>query len=618
MTPTQDHWAELLRLSLTAATARDFWSSFADVLRRDLAAAHLVIMHRGDAQPDWRPIASAIEAAAARQLGGAEFVKEVGALAALATTPETAPDFPLPRQYRGGPLSSVLGAAVPTTSTTAQAAILALLPASAEFDADVAQARLSAAALLPSIMEARQSSRQAEADAEKLDGVLRLVISAHGSERFAAAAQSLCNAVATLHRCDRVSLGWQEGGYAVLKSVSRQEQFDRKMELARKLEAAMDECLDQGEIITFPESGSGECVTRDHAAFAASFSDGSPPHLVTIPLVEDSKPVAALLAERSSAPFSDAERSGLRLACEQVAPRLIELHRQDRWFGARAAGWARRSLKPLFGPEHTLAKLSAVLVAAALGVITFWKTEYRIEGDFLLRSDRLSNLCAPFDGYIKEVLVESGDPVSRGEVLLRLDTEALRVEETSAEAEMERYDREAEKARAAKKVADMKIAQTLAQQAKARLDVIRYRLAQAEVRSTIDGVVVEGDLKERLDAPVKQGDGLFRVARLSDFFIDIKIDERDAHEIADGAMGEAAFIADPARKLPIKVVVVLPSAVEKDGAEVFAARARFEGGAEPWWRPGLSGVAKINAGKRTLLWILTHRTVDFLRMKLWW
>src|SRR4029453_10111349 len=101
------------------------------------------------------------------------------------------------------------------------------------------------------------------------------------------------------------------------------------------------------------------------------------------------------------------------------------------------------------------------------------KTEYRIEGDFLLRSDRLSNLCAPFDGYIKEVLVESGDPVSRGEVLLRLDTEALRGEETSAEAERERYDREAEKARAAKKVADMKIAQTLAQQAKARLDVIR-------------------------------------------------------------------------------------------------------------------------------------------------
>jgi len=27
---------------------------------------------------------------------------------------------------------------------------------------------------------------------------------------------------------------------------------------------------------------------------------------------------------------------------------------------------------------------------------------------------------------------------------------------------------------------------------------------------------------------------------------------------------------------------------------------------------------KVEAGKRTLFWILTHRTVDFLRLWLWW
>jgi hypothetical protein len=32
----------------------------------------------------------------------------------------------------------------------------------------------------------------------------------------------------------------------------------------------------------------------------------------------------------------------------------------------------------------------------------------------------------------------------------------------------------------------------------------------------------------------------------------------------------------------------------------------------------MSGIAKINAGERSLLWIITHRTVDFLRLKLWW
>jgi hypothetical protein len=32
----------------------------------------------------------------------------------------------------------------------------------------------------------------------------------------------------------------------------------------------------------------------------------------------------------------------------------------------------------------------------------------------------------------------------------------------------------------------------------------------------------------------------------------------------------------------------------------------------------MSGVARLGIGSRTLLWILTHKTVDFLRLRLWW
>jgi hypothetical protein len=39
---------------------------------------------------------------------------------------------------------------------------------------------------------------------------------------------------------------------------------------------------------------------------------------------------------------------------------------------------------------------------------------------------------------------------------------------------------------------------------------------------------------------------------------------------------------------------------------------------QPWWRPGMMGVCKIKAGKRSLLWIFGHRTVDFFRLWLWW
>jgi hypothetical protein len=32
----------------------------------------------------------------------------------------------------------------------------------------------------------------------------------------------------------------------------------------------------------------------------------------------------------------------------------------------------------------------------------------------------------------------------------------------------------------------------------------------------------------------------------------------------------------------------------------------------------MSGVAKLSVERRSFLWILTHRTIDFLRMRFWW
>ena len=387
------------------------------------------------------------------------------------------------------------------------------------------------------------------------------------------------------------------------------------METPQLIETAMDECLDQDEEVAFPPPPDATFVSRDHEKLADENKSG---HLFTVPLHHDGKVAAAILCERASRPFLPAETAGIRLASTQVTPRLTTLRTHDRWAGARLADWMRRRAAALVGPRHTLAKVIALFVAVLLGVLLFWHTSYRVEGNFILRSEKVSHLTAPIEGYIKEVLVESGDPVKAGQVLLRLNTDSLKVEESAAAAELERYRREEDKSRAAGAVAEMQIAATLARQAAAKLEVVRFRLAQSEVKSSMDGVVIEGDLKERLDSPVKQGDLLFRVAQLSGYLLEIQLDERDAQEVTAGALGECAFLSRPEESLPLKVDLVLPSAVEKDGVGMFAARARIQSPEQSDWRPGMSGIAKINAGERSLLWIISHRTVDFLRLKLWW
>ena len=191
------------------------------------------------------------------------------------------------------------------------------------------------------------------------------------------------------------------------------------------------------------------------------------------------------------------------------------------------------------------------------------------------------------------------------------------MEESAAIADQARYSGEAEKARARYALAEMKINEALRDQADAKLELIRYHLKNAEIRAPFAGIVVEGELKELQGAPVRKGDVLFKVARIEKMYAELDVDERDIHEIDEGREGEIAFVSMPDRKFPIRVEVINPVAMVKDEGNVFPARCRFTQEIESWWRPGMSGIAKVHVGKRNILWIFTHRTVDFFRLLFW-
>lgn len=475
--------------------------------------------------------------------------------------------------------------------------------------------RLNLAADVPESYHLSLISRQAKGDVEKFAVVLDVMAAVNAEKRFLAAALAFCNGLASRFNCERVSLGWLEGGYIRLRTISRTEKFDRQMAAAKALEVAMEECLDQDEEVAWPAPEGATFVARDHQAFATEQQAGN---LCSLPLRADNKAAAVLTCERQNGPFTPVELQQLRLCCDQAAPRLADLKHHDRWFGARWAAAAKEQCAKIIGPEHTWAKVLAVVIVTLLAVLFFVRVHFRVEGNFNLRSDEVAYLTTPFDGYIHNVFVRPGDTVTNGSPLLSLDTSELELEESAALADLNRYLREAEKARAAKALAEMRISQALADQSKARLDLVRYRLDRAVIKSPFAGVVAEGDLRERLGAPVKQGEPLFKIARTDTLYVEAEINERDVHEILGRATGEIAFVSQPKLKYPIRIVAIEPAAVSKTAGNVFLVRCAFDGGPQPWWRPGMSGVCKLSVEKRTLFWILTHRTVDFLRLWLWW
>jgi multidrug efflux pump subunit AcrA (membrane-fusion protein) len=305
------------------------------------------------------------------------------------------------------------------------------------------------------------------------------------------------------------------------------------------------------------------------------------------------------------------------LCADQASRRLDDLKRRDRWFGARWAFAAREKVAGWVGVEHTWGKLTAVAGCLGLAFLLFGRMEYRVEAPFILRCEEIRFVPAPFDAYIDEVRVEKGQPVREGETLLTLDNRELLLDEAAALADQTRFLQEAEKARAENALALMRIALARAEQARTRLDLVRHRLEQAVVKAPFDGVVVEGDLKERVGAPVEQGQLLLKVARLEDMYAELSVKERDIHEVQEGGEGRMAFASQPQLRFPVRVTRIEPAGQTKEEGNIFIVRCAFPGQVEPWWRPGMSGVAKVNAGKRSPLWIATHRTVDFLLLRFW-
>lgn len=490
--------------------------------------------------------------------------------------------------------------------------VLRLLP-----DANLpgASTRLRLLADVPLLYDRLRALGEARSDLGRFAIALDLLVLLNAQTRSVAAAMTLCNELAARFACERVSLGWLEGNYVRLQALSHTEHFERKMELATAIEGVMDESLDQDEEIVWPAPEDCRAVVREHEAFARLQAAG---HLCSLPIRLNDEPVGVLFLERASREFTLREQQSLRLLCDHIARRFHDLKRHDRWWGARLLTALKEKAGGLLGPEHTGAKLAGLAIAALLALLVFGRMEYRVEAPFTLKGDAIAQLPAPFDGYLEEVSIRIGDPVTAGQPLLGLDTRELLLQEAAAIAERQRYMAEAQKAESDNNVAEMRIAQASAEEARARLDLARFHLQKSKVLAPFDGYVIEGDLRERLSSPVKQGEVLVKIAKLEQMYAELAMPERDVHEIQAAQTGVLAFASQPQFTFPVRVERVEPVAEVRDKGNIFVVRADFANPPQPWWRPGMSGVCKVSVGSRNLLWIAAHRTVDFLRLQLWW
>jgi biotin carboxyl carrier protein len=385
------------------------------------------------------------------------------------------------------------------------------------------------------------------------------------------------------------------------------------MQILQTLEAAMEECRDQDEELLWPAPSNSQSIYHDHEAYAR---DSGSDCLISVPLRCQGESVGVLTLEREKKSFTEEDAWGLRVIADQVAPRLKDLRAQSRWFGARWAATWREWLAQFLTPRHTWLKTGAIVGSIILLFCLLVPLPYRVSSTFVLRPESMVHMPAPFDGFIASTYVRPGDLVKSGAVLVALNDSDLLLERAETLGEIRRYQAQAELAEANRDLAELRFSQARLQQAEARLELLDHRLSRAEIRAPFDGVVVQGDLRERIGAPVRQGEVLVQLSELKGFYLQIRLAERDVDLIGDHRSGSVVFASRPDLQFPFEIDSVSPAARVGDEGNIFAIRADLKETAY-WMTPGMTGVAKIDSGKRTLAWRATHRVVDFIRMRIW-
>ncbi|RYZ03541.1 MAG: HlyD family secretion protein, partial [Comamonadaceae bacterium] len=131
-----------------------------------------------------------------------------------------------------------------------------------------------------------------------------------------------------------------------------------------------------------------------------------------------------------------------------------------------------------------------------------------------------------------------------------------------------------------------------------------------------DGIVIKGDLTQTLGAPVQRGEVLMVLAPDNRFRLVLEVDETDIGAVRPGQAGQLVLSSAPGAPMAFTVRRLVPVATTADGRNFFEVEAEVvaDGAA---LRPGLSGVAKVEVGRRSLGGLLTYRLVDWARIASW-
>jgi multidrug efflux pump subunit AcrA (membrane-fusion protein) len=503
-------------------------------------------------------------------------------------------------------------------------AALLRLDGSTQQEARQAMRRLQWGGGWVELRDAREREHNIATERDRGQAAIDVLVELLEARGHRAAAMAAATATAAGLECDRVSVGLLRGKKLKVTAVSHTADMGAQLSLAQLIRRAMLECLDQGGAILRRASAEADheedtLVSRAHGELLRQQGAMS---VLTLPLTDaDGEVIGAMTLEHRDANGLTDERRDLGLGIGAlIGPILRQKMLADRGWPMRLLTSIGRTLAAVLGPARLGAKLTFLLLAAAIFWAATAHTAFEVVADARLEGTVQRIVSAPFDGYLVGQTVRPGDRVTEGQVLAQLDDRDLRLRLMAAEAELNESEIERNAATALGRRTDEALLGAQIAQANAQIDLLRAQISRTELVAPFDGIVVSGDRTQELGAAISRGEELFVIAPLDDYRLRLSVEEGDIAVLTPGQVGRVRFAARPDETFPFAVERILSVASPEAGDNRFALEAHLEAPTSTGpdvLLPGMEGVARVSVEERLTVKIWTQDFVDWLRLATW-
>lgn len=438
--------------------------------------------------------------------------------------------------------------------------------------------------------------------------------------------------------------GSQRGLEKVLQVVEQGSRFDTVTDNATALATALNEQMDLTRVVVclrwrgrFRVAGVSDAPNFDHRSEMFSLLENAlntspamrenlpedceylrwlvtrnpPLEMQLLPLLDAGYLILMYTQGQTPSPASNAQ-------CRQIA-RLIAPLWQSQNRVRQGFYWsARARLKNLYENSAQRKKLIAIGGLAIFFVVLLCLPgTHRVNADAALEGKIQRAVVVPEDGYLQTADVKAGEIIQQGQVLAQLDNKSLQLEIQRWQAEKQEYERQYNRELTALNPVEMRIAKAKIAQADAQLNLYRERLQRVRITAPIDGVIIKGDLSRAIGSPVQRGQVLYEIAPLDAFKLVIQVPQKSIRHVRKGQSGYLVLSALPHDNIPFAVTSVASVFSEHKQDIAYRVEAEITG---DWQnlRPGMSGYAKINTGKKPYAWLIANPLWDWLALKLWW